>query len=90
MRYKTTVIYNVSKAYATVWFWISDTKDVWLASASVEEETFWRRCYNFELYQLLNQPYATKTVKLNRIRLIGHLGRMAENKSTKQHTVKYL
>lgn len=44
-----------------------------LILGGVQEHNLWRKWYNFELYKLYDQASATKTVKLNRLRWIGHV-----------------
>jgi hypothetical protein len=36
----------------------------------------WRRRYNFELYRLHKEPDTVKTIKIGRIKWIGHVMRM--------------
>lgn len=49
----------------------------------VFENGVWRRRYNFELYQLYNEPDIVKAIKINRLRWVGHLERKDETELTK-------
>lgn len=49
----------------------------------VQEDEGWRRRYNYELYALYDQPSIVKTIKVNRLRWLGHMMRYADNNPTK-------
>ena len=42
------------------------------------EEGLWRIRYNFELYQLYKSPDVVTSVKISRLRWLGHVQRMGE------------
>jgi hypothetical protein len=41
-----------------------------------QESGMWRRRYNFELHRLYKEPDIVKTIKIGRLRWIGHVMRM--------------
>ena len=43
-------------------------------------ENNWRRRYNYELYQLYNEPDIVKYIRINRLRWLGHVQRMDEER----------
>lgn len=50
----------------------------------VQENGMWRRRYNFELYSLYEEPDIARSIKVNRLRWLGHLERMDEMEPPKQ------
>src|ERR1700755_620228 len=46
----------------------------------VKVEENWRRRYNHELYQLYNEPDIVKYIKINRLRWLGHVQRMEDER----------
>lgn len=42
----------------------------------VKEKNVWRRRYNFEIDRLYGEPDIVKTIKINRLRWLGHVARM--------------
>lgn len=50
----------------------------------VQENGTWRRRYNFELYSLYEEPDIARSIKVNRLRWLGHLERMDEMEPPKQ------
>lgn len=51
---------------------------------AVNENGGWRRRYNFELYRLFKDPDIVKTVKLGRLRWVGHVMRMEESEPARK------
>lgn len=49
----------------------------------VNENDVWRRRYNHELYQLYKDPNIIKTIRINRIRWVGHVERSSDDSITK-------
>ena len=47
-------------------------------------DNIWRRRYNKELIQLLGDPDIVSNVRLGRLRWIGHINRMSNNRKVKQ------
>ncbi len=46
----------------------------------IKVEDNWRRRYNHELYQLYNEPDIVKHIKITRLRWLGHVQRMEEER----------
>jgi len=46
----------------------------------IKVDETWRRRYNHELYQLYNEPDIVKFIKINRLRWLGHVQRMNEDR----------
>lgn len=46
----------------------------------VKVNDIWRRRFNHELYQLYNEPDIVKYIKINRLRWLGHVQRMEEER----------
>jgi hypothetical protein len=53
-------------------------------SRAVRDKGQWRRRYNFELYKLYDEPYLVKCIKINRLKLAGHVMLMDNNRITKR------
>lgn len=51
---------------------------------AVEENGLWRKRYNFELYRLFQGPDIIKTIKLGRLRWVGHIMRMEADDPTRK------
>jgi hypothetical protein len=47
---------------------------------------YWRRRYNTELYKLFQEPDIVKINKISRLRWLGHLMRMTNNRPTRRIT----
>ena len=50
----------------------------------VKEHNVWRRRYNFELDKLYGEPNIVKTIKINRLRWLGHVSRMEDERVPKK------
>ena len=50
----------------------------------INENGEWRRRYNFELYQEFKQPDIVTSIKIGRLRWMGHVERMSETETAKQ------
>ena len=46
----------------------------------IKVDNNWRRRFNHELYQLYNEPDIVKYIKINRLRWLGHVQRMEEER----------
>jgi hypothetical protein len=56
-------------------------------SGTICEGGQWRKRYNRELEQLYNEPNIVNVIKSSRLKWVGHVVRMDENKLPKKDTV---
>ena len=50
----------------------------------VQENGMWRRRYNYKLCHLYKEPDIIRTIKIYRLRWVGHIKRMEEGQPTKR------
>jgi hypothetical protein len=51
---------------------------------ATQESGMWRRRYNFEMYRLYKEPDIVKTIKVGRLRWIGHVMKMDVDDSVRK------